>query len=208
MRYLIVVLLLLFGSCNVAKKVFRHKESSIIKVHKDTTGTTETSIDTSRKTSLRVIESTDIIRSGGSIKGEGSTDLDQLKISMGKGRPLVVPILDSIGNMIGTLSTSLDPLTNSLKQLVNMNAAPEEYHHTKESSGQEEKKGITDQKLSANVNLDNKQENKNQGTFKDVKRSPAWVKIGLIISGVIIVLLALFNRRKIWKWLKNKILKK
>jgi len=183
----------------VAKKVFRHKESSVIQIHKDSTGTTETNIDNSRKTSLRVIESTDIIRSGGSIKGEGSTDLDQLKLSMDKGKPLVVPILDNIGNMIGTLSTSLDPLTNSLKQLVNMNAAPEEYHHTKESSGQEEKKGGTDQKNKATVNQDKKQKNKNQGTVKDVKRSPAWIKIGLIISGVVIVLLALFNRGKIWE---------
>lgn len=208
MRYLLVILLFAFGSCNVAKKVFRHKEATVITVHKDSTGKSEAHVDTSKQSSLRVIESTDIVRSGGSVKGEGSTDLDQLKISMDKGRPLVVPILDSIGNMIGSISTTLDPLTNSLKQLVNMNAPPEEYHHSKETNDQQQQNGISDQKQQGSVNLDGKQKNKNQGTVKDVKRSPAWVKWVLVISGMVLVLITFFKRGKIWKWFKNKLIKK
>jgi len=149
------------------------KNQLLSKSNKDGAGTTETNIDTSRKTTLRVIESTDIIRSGRTIKGEGSTDLDQLKIFMDKGKPLVVPILDSIRNIIGTLSTSIDLLTNSLKQLVIMNATPEEYHPTEDSSGQEEQKGIAYQKQNGNVNQDWESKNKNQGTVKEVNRSPA-----------------------------------
>lgn len=207
MRYIIIIGLLLFTSCNVAKKVFRHKDKSIIKIQKDSTGSEKTHIDTSRKITIRTISNTDIIRQGADIKGRGTTDLDQAKIAARKGKALVVPLLDSLGRVVGSLSTVFDSANNQLNQVANLHSPPEQYHHSEEKQGNNEQKGITDKEKHAAVKSDENEQHNNQEMTKDVKRSPAWIKIAMPIAGAIVILLAVFNRGKIWNWLKKKIKK-
>lgn len=124
-----------------------------------------------------------------------------------KGKVDSTAIYDSLGNKLGTISTSLDSQTGAFNiglnlQPPNVNAS---VHEKSDKEGN--KKTREDETKSAALHSSNQVDAKNDKMTKDVVRKTdvwAWVKW---IAGALALLFVVLNYKRIWAWLLSKIKK-
>lgn len=124
------------------------------------------------------------------------------------GKTDTTTVYDSLGNKLGQVASSLDEQSNALN--LDFNLQPPDVHanlHEKGTKKSGEKK-TQDNNKSAALHSTNQVDAKNENATRDVvRKTDVWAWIKWIAIGAAVLALIIY-RGHIWKWLKNKILKK
>lgn len=202
MKYWILIVAVLLFSCRTTKHIQKERSETHQVQTKDSTAKELTKTVTDEHSEETYERDLDTTIKPEPVKG---------KVKIPKPRPGKVDttdVFDSLGNKLGQVASSLDEQSNALN--LNFNLQPPDVHAKLHEKGtkKNDKKTTQDNTKQAALHSKDQADTKNEQANKDVvRKTDIWAWIRWIATGI--ALLALFiYRGKIWKWFKNKLIKK
>lgn len=202
--WVVILFGLLYGfgivGCKTTRHISKDKQQVIHLQKKDSTASETAKVQTTERSESKWIRDIDTTLHA-NIRG----DVKIPKPTPGKTDTTAV--YDSLGNKLGIVASSLDSQNNALNLHFDLGKDVHAKMH-EEGSNKSEKSQTEDKHKESALHSQGEYKAEVETVQKDVVRKTdlwVWAKV---LAGILAVIALVVYRGKIWKWFKNKILKK